>query len=181
MTTALIVLLNMAFAATPVDGSYLRSCYTVNDDDTLQSVIDIQADKWTQTHVAFEDSACKTPYLIYQIEYNVKVGDHDLDLAMARASYTPLSDEVSEALNMIAYCGFTTWKSHEKKNVTGLLCDEFQVPKASEVLYSNFKLQMNPDQSVALYLGASAQGEDGKSVSARYRGTESVPYLKLQP
>jgi hypothetical protein len=133
MITALIVLMNMAFAAAPADGSYLRSYYTMNDEDTLQSVIDIESGRWIQTHVAFEDGACKIPYLIYQTEYSAQADGGDLDLAMAEASYTLLSDEVSEVLNMIGYCGFTNWKAHEKKTVTGLLCDEFQVPKISPI------------------------------------------------
>lgn len=181
MISVLIVLLNLAFAAAPADGSYLRSCYTVNEDDALQSVMQIQQDKWTQTHTAFEEASCKTPYLIYQTEYKAAVSGGELDLSVVEASYTILSREVAEALNMVNYCGFNNWKPNAKRVVTGLLCDEFQVPAQSDVLYSIFKIQPNADQDAALYLGASAQNEDGKTPSARHQGFESTPYLKLQP
>src|SRR5437868_5030594 len=153
MISVLIVLVNLAFAAAPADGSYVRSCYIVNDDDALQSMMQIKQDKWVQTHTAFEEDSCKTPYLIYQTEYKAVVSGGSLDLSVVEASYTILSREVAEALNMVSYCGFNNWKPHSKRVVTGLLCDEFQVPAKSDVLYSVFKTQINADHSEALYLG----------------------------
>lgn len=181
MISALMIVLNMAFAATPADGSYLRSCYVVGDDDVLQSALQIQQNKWIQTHTAFEEDSCQTPYLIFETQYRALVVDSNVDLVVEEVSYTTLSKEVSDALNLIKYCGFTNWKAHQKKIVTGLLCDEFQAPKAAEILFSIFKIQVNADQSIALYLGKPAAGEDGKSSSTRYRGIEAAPYLKLQP
>jgi len=105
MISVLMILVSAAFAATPSDGMYERSCYTVGED-TLRSSVQIQQNKWIQTHTAYEEDSCQTPYLIYQTEYRAQLGEPQVDLSVVEVSYKTPSQEVVEALNMINYFGF---------------------------------------------------------------------------
>ena len=154
---------------------YLRPCHTV-DDDVLQTALQTDGTDWTITYSAFEDSACETPYIHYEIKYSIKTKAQYIDMTTKEVSYTVVSDEVSEALNMVGYCGFSDWKANEKRIVTGKICDEFQAPKENEVLYSIFEVNV---QTSELKLGTSSGKYNGKSPDLRHQNFDTPGFLPL--
>ncbi len=182
MILFLVFLSQMVFAApaTTLEGQYMHFCYTIGED-TLASTVQIQGAEWVQTHRAFEDEKCQTPYLTFETRYQARVSGSSLDLRIEEVSYSSLTDEVTRALNEISYCGFSDWETQQKKIVTGHLCNEFQTPKVSQVIYSTYSLQTKPDGSVELYLGTSKAGEDGSTPQSRHQGLETIPYKKIVP
>lgn len=164
-----------AVAATPaLSGDYQRPCYAI-DDDYLTTELNVTGNKWTLQHIAYEDDKCGQAYLIYQVDYKVKSEEQNIDMTTVEVSYMSLSDEVSEALNMVSYCGISDWKKKEKRVVTGKLCDEFNAPKQGDMIYSIIKVQGND-----LYLGTMSGTADGKTPETRYDQVDSLPLHKLR-
>lgn len=152
-----------------------RPCYT-EDDDTLTTALRISGSQWTVTHTAFEERFCETPYLTYELQYKVRTQDQNIDMTVLEASYTPLSDVVSEALNMISFCGYADWKTKKSKVVTGDQCDEFQQPATGQVIYSIFK-QQSQTGITTLFLGTASLGADGKTEEGRHQELERLPFF----
>lgn len=164
-----------------LDGNYHRPCYVV-ETDTLTTDLSIQNDQWKIQHTAYEDENCTKPYLIYEVVYKFKsANNHDLDLTTQEASYTLLSDEVSRALNMTHYCGFTDWTAKVKKVVTGKLCDDFQAPQRGDALYSIFTLNSKESAPAEIFLGTPSDTRSGKTPETRYDQVEALPLIKTNP
>lgn len=144
---------------------YLGHCHAI-EDDVLQTSLNINGGDWAISHTAFEDSACETPYLNYEIKYSVKTNARHIDMSVKEVSYTVYSDEVSEALNMVGYCGFSDWQANEKRIVTGKICDEFRTPKENEILYSIFELK---NEGSEVYLGRPTGKFNGKTIETRHQ------------
>lgn len=178
MMSMILFVVQTAFAFSPLDGTYVRSCFQAGDD-SLKAQVQIQDTSWIQTFTAFEEESCQTPYLLFEVRSVGRVNGDEVDLAAQEVSYTSLSDEVTRALNMIGYCGFKDWKTSQKKVVTGLLCDEFQTSKAGEITYSILKLMQNSAGTLELYLGTAEGMHDGKASASRHQKLESAPYLKI--
>ena len=157
-----------------INGSYLRPCYIV-DTDALTTRMTIQDSKWTLTHTAFEDENCKTPYLIYEIQYKTKTESNAIDMTTVEASYTSLSDEVARSLNYIGYCGFGDWKKGVKKVVTGKMCDEYQAPASGDITYSIFTLKNDGKE---LFVGTASGNADGRTPESRYDQVDPLPLIK---
>lgn len=147
---------------------YFRPCYD-EDSDYLQTEIVIQKNIWTITYTAFEERNCATPYIQYEVKYQTTETQPNIDMTALEVSYTANSELVSEVLNTIKYCGFTDWKPQEKKIVTGKLCDEFQTPKANEVLYSIFATL---NQENELYIGMPQGNYNGKNPELRHQNLD---------
>ncbi|MBC7372059.1 MAG: hypothetical protein H7326_10865 [Bdellovibrionaceae bacterium] len=175
MMTLWMMFISMAFSAAPVDGTYVHSCYSV-EDDVLATQVSVSHGDWSILHTAFEDEACAKPYLIFELKYRAVVDSTNLDLQTQEVSYVSLSDVVSRALNEVGYCGFTDWVTNEKKIVTGLLCDSYQASAAGDVLYSIFKI----DDGKSLFLGTPSASENGRTPGKRYRELESSPYIRAE-
>lgn len=183
MITALLIsklfLSNVVNAApvapTPQDGSYQRSCYVV-DTDALTTELSIEGNQWKIQHLAYEDEKCEQAYLIYEVDYKVRSENpRDIDMTTTEVSYMTLTDEVSRALNMVHYCGFTDWKTKTKKIVSGKLCDEFQAPAVGDMVYSIVETKGNE-----LYLGTTSGHADGKTPQTRFDQVDSLPLKKYR-
>jgi hypothetical protein len=162
-----------AFAAElPVSGVFKKSCFAVSDD-MLSEQIAVHGNEWTLTHTAYEDGACKTPYIHFEIQYRAQGYQQNLDLEVTASSYTALSNEVAETLNLINYCGFADWKKDEKRIVTGLTCDEFTAPKKGEILYTVFDIS---NEGQRLFLGKEEKGSDGMSEQTRHTTLDPLSY-----
>ncbi|MDG0815833.1 hypothetical protein [Bdellovibrio svalbardensis] len=173
---------NLVFAqaTTSLDGLYQRPCF-VADTDALTTEISIEKNQWKIQHIAYEDEKCEKAYLIYEVDYKVKSeNNRDLDMTAIEVSYMTLSDEVSQALNMVHYCGFEDWKTKTKKIVTGRVCDEFQAPASGDILYSIFTLNQKADAKWELFLGTASATGDGKTPETRHDQVDSLPFLKLK-
>lgn len=170
-----ILLTQLVWAAPQTGAHYERPCYT-DGEDALTTHLQVQGNQWVVTHVAFEEEACTTSYLIYENQFKARVAGENVDLTLTEASYTTLTDEVTESLNWVGYCGFSDWKTMEKKVVTGLECDEYQAPKEGDVIYSIFK-QEQQGPATALYLGESSVNASGKTPEERHTKLERLPYF----
>ncbi|WP_413943069.1 hypothetical protein [Bdellovibrio sp. HCB-162] len=157
-------------------GKFLRSC-CVDDSDALQTLVNTENELWTVTHTAFEEENCQTPYIIYEVKYKSAIQDKNLDMTALEASYTPLSEIVSEALNQIGFCGFVDWKTNEKKIVTGRTCDDFFQPREGEILYNIFDLKADGDK-MNLFLGMPTSSKNGKTAERRFDKLDPRFYTK---
>ncbi|MCM2353009.1 MAG: hypothetical protein NDI63_05275 [Pseudobdellovibrio sp.] len=168
-----LVLAIALLSTLPVSATeYLRSCYDDNSD-YLQTLVNLNNSEWMITYTAFEDRSCETPYLHYEVKYQTQQSANNIDMIATEVSYTALSELVGEVLNQINYCGFNNWKAFEKKVVTGKVCDEFQTPKANEVLYSIFELK---NDGTELFLGMPSGDFNGKSPERRHQSLDPLGF-----
>ena len=175
---------NLLFAnpvpvAPTLDGSYHRECYVV-ETDALTTDLTIKDNQWQIQHLAYEDERCEQAYLIYEVDYKVKDTNGKIDMTTMEVSYMTLSDEVSRALNMVSYCGFSDWKTKVKKVVSGKLCDEFQAPAVGDVVYSIYSTKQSAEAKTELYLGTMSGSADGKTPQTRYDHVDSLPLVKFR-
>lgn len=118
---------------------FKQDCQITADGDILQMILHIQDSKLVYTATAFEEENCLKPYLIFEREYSILQKNSDsMQTKHLMASYTPLSNEVSEALNMIIYCGIMTWENTNKTDVTGAYCDPFQQAHKNQPILFQF-------------------------------------------
>ncbi|MEN0057788.1 MAG: hypothetical protein AAGB31_03045, partial [Bdellovibrio sp.] len=116
--------------------------------------------------------------LIYQEKYKFHMPElGDLDLTALEATYTPLTDEVTEALNWIAYCGLTNWKTGEAQVVSGRQCDEYTPPTAGDVTYTIYDLRWASDVSQELFLGERSLQYDGRTPEKRHQRLQSRSFI----
>ena len=107
--------------------TYEQKCKIIGDDDIVQ--MSLIQDGQTLIHrvTAYEEENCQKQYLIFDRVYLLeKTNDSALFLIHQKALYTPLTQEVAKALNLINYCGYRSWLNGQSKDVTGQKCDDFQ-------------------------------------------------------
>ncbi|MFV3408799.1 hypothetical protein ACNH6C_09350 [Bdellovibrio bacteriovorus] len=172
----LFLLLTQLVWATPQAALYERPCY-VDEGDALTTHLQVSENQWILTHLAYEEDACKQAYLAFEIQYTTATAGTEVDLTVSESSYTPLTEEVAEALNMVKYCDYTDWKRGEKKVVSGYLCDEYKAPNVGDKTYSIFKTEQK-DGAELLYIGAASAQGSGKSPSQRHKKYEPLPFFK---
>nr|BFD63747.1 hypothetical protein BdHM001_24280 [Bdellovibrio sp. HM001] len=177
MIQLLFALTQLAFAAPQQAVTYYdRPCYS-DDGDVLTTHLQVQDGKWVLTHIAYEEDACKQSYLAFEIQYGVRIDGGNVDLTVTESSYTPLTEEVAEALNMVRYCEYTDWRRNEKKVVSGYLCDEYKAPNVGDKTYSIFKTEPKDGQEL-FYLGTASQESSGKSPLQRHKKFERLPFYR---
>lgn len=114
-------------------GDWIQSCHEAFDEDYLKQIALIDEKEFLWYAIAHEDENCKMPYLIFSRKYKT------LDLTknefeVTQVTYRSMTDEVTEALNLIGFCGFADWQTYEDKDVTGKTCGDFQAPNKGKVL-----------------------------------------------
>ncbi|WP_413577786.1 hypothetical protein ACLVWU_04935 [Bdellovibrio sp. HCB290] len=175
----LALLLTQVLFAAPqtknINGDYVKACHLM-EDDSLITNLSIQDTRWTFSHVAYEDDKCTKAYLVYELQYKVKAVDRFIDMTTVQATYTSLTDGVTEALNMINWCGFSDWKTGTARTVNGLVCDEYKVPDEGEILYSTY--QVKAKEPLQIFMGTASSDLDGKTPQSRYQLTERFPFEK---
>ncbi|GIL18411.1 MAG: hypothetical protein BroJett040_21620 [Oligoflexia bacterium] len=155
-----------------LQGDWKTECLIL-EEDVVQSKINIQENIWTSIHTGYEDEKCQRPYLEFRQVQKALVLGADLDLTAIESSYTPLTNEISEALNLIRYCGIETWKMGEAQIVNGKECQDFQAPKIGSVLYTTYKISVG-----RLYLGRPGKGKRGQTAEDRLSEYETYFYSK---
>lgn len=157
-----ITLLTVLASATEM--VYTQACRVINEDDYVQ--FKVQSDLQTNfslTITAFEDENCKVAYLVIDRSFKIESLENEkLNLLTENISYTSLSNEVSEALNMAAYCGFKNWKTKIEQNVTGLKCDNYLQLKSGQAFY-----QLIKTDNALLWLGQEIGTKNGRTEATR--------------
>lgn len=119
-----------------------QNCHIVNDEDVLKMALIFTdpnlSDRVTWRTTAFEDENCKTPYIIFDRLFQfISNTPSEILLISLESSYTPISDEVAEALNMMNYCELNTWQAGQKQVVTGRTCQDYvQLREYQQITYS---------------------------------------------
>ena len=160
--------------ANATEAVYTQACRVINEDDYVQFKVqtDLQ-NKFSLTITAFEDEKCEVPYLVIDRVFKIQSLENEkLNLATEKISYTSLSNEVSEALNMAAYCGLKTWKTKVEQNVTGRECDHYLQLKAGQAFYQILKA----DEGLLL-IGQDMGTKNGRTEATR-PDTYDLPFQK---
>lgn len=167
----LICLLALSFSVLTAQASgktqWKTECYKVDDDVLREELIQNNL-QWLHNHVAYEDDNCQTPYLRYQQVSTARISGHQLDLTHVETSYTALTDEVAEALNLIAWCEITDWKSQEKRIVTGKDCGDFKPRSEGEVTYTFFEIRAISATERIFNWGEASESHDGSTPTRRH-------------
>jgi hypothetical protein len=154
-------------AANFYHGEWLQPCTVINEDDEIQNLIMVDAKTFDLVTFAYEQEGCKSAYLIFKRNYSFNESDTYLTSAaqsiqlkaiVEKVSYTSLTDEVTEALNLINYCGDSDWVTYREKIVTGRICGDYRVP--AEKTTEKFLIQTT-------------------NSSAIFLNSETVPYNRL--
>lgn len=171
MITALLTLLSLSFAQT-----FERPCFVAGDDDMLTSKIKIEDSQWTVTHTAYVDQACKETYLVFETTSKVKVEAEKIDMTTLEVSYVSTRDDVTRALNEIAFCEKQDWVTNHRQIVTGHQCQDFAAPALGQVIYSRFETKQESGQTSAL-IGEPSLKADGSTPEKRHIDLETQPYF----
>lgn len=159
-----LFVLSLAAFANASETVYTQACRVINEDDYVQ--LKVQTDlknNFALTITAFEDENCETAYLVIDRYFKIQSLENEkLNLVTEKISYTSLSNEVSQALNMTAYCGLKNWKTKVEQNVTGRECDHYLQLKAGQAFYQILKAQQS-----SIWLGDDMAGKNGRSEDSR--------------
>lgn len=162
LTFLFVTLLTTYTAAS--EAVYTQVCRVINEDDYVQFKVQTDLEnKFSVTITAFEDENCEVPYLVIERNFKIQSLEKEkLNLNTEKISYTSLSNEVSEALNMGAYCGLKNWKTKIEQNVTGRECDHYLQLKADQAFYQILKTNES-----SLWLGNDMTAKNGRSEATR--------------
>lgn len=153
-------------------GSYTQDCRVIGDD-YLKFEIKIENSAFAFKITAFEDEACKQPYLSYNQYFEIEsLQSEHLNLKTEKITYTALTEEVASALRMINYCGFSDWRVRAETIVNGKTCDGFIQLARGEIFFQLLKLE-----NKALKFGLIDENRDGRSVQTRPVQFDKAEYL----
>ena len=158
---------------------YQQPCHTMNEDDYVQFSIEsdsLESGAALQLKViAFEDEECQVPYLTYTRYFKVQnFLDEKINLITEKVSYTAMSDETAESLNIIKYCSQDSWKNHAEVDVTGQNCQDYVQLSQGSLFFQILKYT-----DVGLQLGEITSSLDGRSELKRPQKFDQSNYLKL--
>ena len=144
-----------SMAAIFYHGEWLQSCTIMNEDDYIQNLVMVDVKLFDLVTFAYEEEGCKNAYLIFKRNYSFnelesvatsETQSTKLKAVVEKVSYTSLTDEVTEALNMIDYCGESDWVTFREKIVTGKNCGDFNVPAQNST--ELFTIQSKNDKAI---------------------------------
>jgi len=200
---------SLSWALAPVmqieSGLWQQDCRLVNDDwiraklvfteESVQSgVTNLKSNRrplsqqgrleWVR--VGFEEENCQKPYLEYSLLFAYLFDNQNkIDLLVKEAAYTPLTDEVAEALNLVSYCGSRNWKKNHRQVVSGQDCDGFHPPQKEAKLFWILQLSESGSGQMRERGGGQSQilwgeprlGSEGESELSRVRNFDDLPYI----
>lgn len=176
-----IMLMGLFISINTLAETYQQACRVIGEDDYVQYQIEVEAPLQTNGQLnlkltAFEDESCQIPYLQYNQYFHIAgFESNQLNLKTDKVTYTALSDEVTEALNMIQYCGLNDWKTKSEANVTGQICDDFQQLATGQIFFQIF--QKTEDQ---IRFGKLTSKQDGRSENQRPIAWDELEFTKIQ-
>lgn len=175
-TSSILFLALNAWAVPNLDGNWLKSCED-QDGDYVSSSLKVNKAQWNFSHVGFEDEECRVKYLQFDRSYTAVVTDSKLDLKLVDAVYTPMSDEVAEALNEAEFCGVTSWKKNKKVSIVGKDCSDVDNYLKNQMTYSIYKMEVL-DGKNHLQVGEASAVNTGATPATRHASLEQTAYQK---
>ena len=163
-------------SANPPLGVWNQACQDYDGDFVGTSILIEKKSKltWRQAQTAFEEESCATAYLKFEKHYEAGISAAgDVDLVMKDMTYTPLTAEVTEALNEAEFCGLKNWQVGKSQTIINKDCEEISILASLKNLYTIFKVQN--DQ---LYVGQADEKFDGSSPSKRHLRFQSSAFTK---
>lgn len=158
---------------------FSQECRLIDEDYLVFSVnFDLKDKKIFSFHAtAFEDEKCQKPYLTYNQYFNISnFNETNLDLNTIATTYILHSEEVAEALNLMAFCNISNWKPKKETIVSGLICGDYKQLAANEAFFHKLKLDKNH-----LSLGQLSPELNGKSSEKRPQQFDSHAYYNRTP
>lgn len=141
-------------------GDWAQGCKIIGDDDVVKEFILFDSKIMDHIVIAYEEESCKTPYLIFTRQYQLNANQLspedkkiNVEMSVVKVSYQTLSDEVSEALNLVAFCGFKDWETYKEKDVTGKTCQDYIAPKQG----TSKKFQFSTKTKAELFLDSDPE------------------------
>lgn len=147
---------------------YQQQCHVIGEDDYVKYTIEVNLplklnDTFKLNLTAYEDETCLTPYLKYDQQFVVRnIQNESINFETNKITYTALTQETANALNMMSYCQIAGWVSNQETEVTGKKCDSFQQLAKGEILFQIFKAESN-----LAWIGAMTSVLTGRSEVAR--------------
>lgn len=159
---------NVSKAETPYYfGDWAQGCTIIGQDDVVKNLLLIDSQFMDHIVIAFEEEGCKSPYLIFSRKYQWNGSKHtseekkiDVEATVVHVSYQSLTDEVTESLNLIEFCGFSDWETYQERNVSGKTCQDYKAPTSGTVQ----KIQFSTKTKSELFLDS-----------------DPTPFYKLMP
>ena len=173
-------IVGLLISASTAAETYKQACRVIGEDDYVQYKIEVATPLQTGAQfnlklTAFEDENCTIPYLHYNQYFSVvNFESEKLNLKTQKVTYTSLSDEVSEALNLMQYCGVTDWRTNSETGVTGQVCDDYPQLAFGQVLFQIFK-----QNGHNLSIGKIGFQKDGRDESQRPDQWDDLEFTKV--
>jgi len=158
-----------------LDGTWIKACQQAQDD-FISSELKITQDEWHFLYHGFEELDCQKKYLQFESFLKASMQGSHLDFLVLDVLYTPLTEEVAAALNLISFCGFKNWKMQERKSVLNRICESVDSYRLGQMIYSLLQFRQNP--KLSLFIGASTDSSDGSSSEKRHQIYEDSAYEK---
>ncbi len=163
----IFVTASLTLAAPSYLGDWIQRCTIIGEDDVVKNLLLIDSKVMDQVVIAYEEENCKSPYLIFKRQYQlgsekslINENKVDVEMSVVKVSYQSLTDEVTESLNMIAFCGATDWQTNKEKIVTGQTCQDYKAPALGTIIKHQFSTKSNAEL---------------------FHNDDPVPYYKLMP
>lgn len=167
LLTLVLSVTSLVQAAPFYMGDWIQNCTTIGEDDVVKNMLLIDSKVMDQVVIAYEEENCRSPYLIFKRQYQLDSTKNttletrtDVEMSVIKVSYMALTDEVTEALNMIAFCGDTDWETYQEKTVTGKTCQDYKAPAMGTIVKHQFSK---------------------KTESELFFNSDPTPYYKLMP
>ncbi len=139
LSLTLILLSSLVFAASEFDGNWNAACAGQTGGYSTEN-IKIGNNKIDYSVAVFGDANCTNKYVDLVSTGTIDIGAmsqsvamaHDTQIIFSKITLTPRSAFVAVMLNKQVMCGYNDWKANVAKNVSGLVCDEKQMPKVGD-------------------------------------------------
>lgn len=165
---SIVFLIGLFISVTASAENYQQACRVLGEDDYVQYQIEAEMPlrpgaSFNLKLTAFEDENCTIPYLQYNQYFLVmNLESEKLNLKTQKITYASLSDEVSEALSLMQYCGIAEWQTNFETGVTGQICDNYPQLAFEQTLFQIFKQTEN-----SFWIGKIGFQKNGRDESQR--------------
>lgn len=166
----------VGFSQPLLEGLWRKPCELIQDD-WVSSELRVQKSQWHFVYWGYEDKACRKKYLQFEQILKASLVSPNLDLQVENILYTPLTQEVAEALNQIAFCNFREWKINQSHSVLDQLCESVDSYRKNQMIYSLFRV-FPETTGLFLKLGRPGPETDGSRPEKRHQDYEATAYEK---
>lgn len=157
-----------------IKGLWVQPCQNV-DGEFISSEMDLSAKKVQIRYWGYEDDRCQKKYIQFEMRMESFWGDEgQVDFQVQNVFYTPLTDEVRDSLNLIRFCGISTWQTNQAESVIDKNCDSVTHYQKNQEIFSIYRFE-GQDQ---LFLGERDEIFDGSSEAKRHRKLQKIAYQK---